>query len=57
MARREEEKAEKEEDEEDEDEDEDFDLTVDVMNLGADQQDEINKIGKEFDLGPRHFFR
>ena len=55
---RKEEKVEKEDDdEEEEDDDEDFDLTVDVMNLAADQQDEINKIGKEFDLGPRHFFR
>ena len=62
VARKEEKKEEKlekedDEEEEEEDEDEDFDLTVDVMNLAADQQDEINKIGKEFDLGPRHFFR
>merc|ERR1719458_520264 len=27
------------------------------MNLGPDHQEEINKIGKEYDLGSRHFFR
>ena len=44
-------------DEDEEEEEEDFDLTVDVMNLGPDQQEDINKIGKEYDLGSRHFFR
>ena len=44
-------------DEDEEEEEEDFDLTLDVMNIGPDQQEDINKIGKEYDMGSRHFFR
>ena len=56
-SKRDEEPDDDDEDEEEEEEEEDFDLTVDVMNLGPDHQEEINKIGKEYDLGSRHFFR
>ena len=42
---KEEKEEEVEEEEEEEEEEEDFDLTVDVMSLGPDQQDDINKIG------------
>lgn len=57
ISKRDEEPDDDDEDEEEEEEEEDFDLTVDVMNLGPDHQEEINKIGKEYDLGSRHFFR
>lgn len=50
-------KEESEEEEEEEEDDDDIDLNVDVMSLGPDQQDDINKIGKDYECGPRHFVR